>query len=296
MNHPNLNYSIELPEKVEQILGIDFWVYTHLTAQLLRTVRDAVKFTSAVSVFVAKGSAEMEVNLLDVKVNAPCLVRIKPDDVVQLKFVTDDFDASFVVMNSRVRDHLLLSLHDAGASPATHLAPVTSVAAGDVDAFVKFYDFLKSLSDDDTNPNRPQAFHHAVLAFYFNVAYRCFVASEETAVPKVSTPFRRNPLVDRFLVLVQQKFKEQRQIEFYASSLGVTSKHLSRILKQSTGFTAADWIKNYILLEAKVMLKSSTLTMGQIAAQLNFPSQSFFAKFFKNATGMTPKQYRNSPE
>lgn len=96
-------------------------------------------------------------------------------------------------------------------------------------------------------------------------------------------------------MLVQKSFKEERQIEFYASQLGVTPKHLSRILKQTTGFTAADWIKNYILLEAKVMLKSSTLTMGQISTQLNFPSQSFFAKFFKNATGLTPKQYRNTP-
>ena len=97
-------------------------------------------------------------------------------------------------------------------------------------------------------------------------------------------------------MLVQQSFKEERQIDFYATRLGVTPKHLSRMLKQSTGFTAAEWIKNYILLEAKVMLKSSTLTMGQISKQLNFPSQSFFAKFFKKATGMTPKQFRNSPE
>ena len=67
-------------------------------------------------------------------------------------------------------------------------------------------------------------------------------------------------------------------------------------LKQNTEFTAADWIRNYILLEAKVMLKSSALNMGQISSHLNFPSQSFFAKFFKNATGMTPKQYRNTPE
>ena len=44
------------------------------------------------------------------------------------------------------------------------------------------------------------------------------------------------------------------------------------------------------------MLKSSALNMGQISSHLNFPSQSFFAKFFKNATGMTPKQYRNTPE
>lgn len=296
MVHPTLTYSIELPEKVEEILEIDYWVYTHLSAHLLRPMKEAVKFTSTVSVFVSKGSAEMEVNLLNVKVHAPCVVRIKPGEVVQLKYVTDDFDASFLVLNNRVRDHLLLALHDAGASPVTRLDPVAPVAAEDVEAFHEFYSDLKNLSKEEQNPYKMQAMYHTVLAFYFRTGYRCFLAQTSDSASTVQAPFRRNPLIDRFLVLVQQNFKEQRQIEFYASHLGVTPKHLSRILKQSTGFTAADWIKNYILLEAKVMLKSSTLTMGQISLQLNFPSQSFFAKFFKNATGLTPKQYRNSPE
>ena len=170
---------------------------------------------------------------------------------------------------------------------------MVNVPAALVPAFCNFYASLEKLNADEDHPYRLQAFHHAILAFYFYTAHECY----DYRTGEVPRPahFRRNPLVDRFLVLVQKSFKEERQIEFYASQLGVTPKHLSRILKQTTGFTAADWIKNYILLEAKVMLKSSTLTMGQISTQLNFPSQSFFAKFFKNATGLTPKQYRNTP-
>lgn len=295
MSQPTLNYSIELPEKVEQILEIDYWVYTHLTAEMLRPVKEAVKFTSMVSVFVSRGAAEMEVNLLNVKVNAPCVVRIRPGEVVQLKYVTDDFDASFLVLSGRVHDHLLLSLHDAGVSAAARVASVAAVSANDVEAYHELYADLKSLMEETENPYRLQAMVHRVLGFYFRTGYRCFQEQRE-AGSAMQTSFRRNPLVDRFLLLVQQSFKSERMIEYYASQLGVTPKHLSRVLKQSTGFTAADWIKNYILLEAKVMLKSSNLTMGQISQQLNFPSQSFFAKFFKNCTGMTPKQYRNSPE
>ncbi len=293
MNHPTLTYSIELPKDVEQILEVDFWVYTHLTAQLLQPVTEAVKFTSPVSVFIEKGTVEAEVNLLNIKAVAPCIVHIKPGDVVQLHRVSEDFDASFLVMSIKVRDLLLLSLHDAGASPAARLDPVVNVPAALVPAFCNFYASLEKLNADEDHPYRLQAFHHAILAFYFYTAHECY----DYRTGEVPRPahFRRNPLVDRFLVLVQKSFREERQIEFYASQLGVTPKHLSRILKQTTGFTAADWIKNYILLEAKVMLKSSTLTMGQISTQLNFPSQSFFAKFFKNATGLTPKQYRNTP-
>lgn len=293
MNHNTLTYSIELPKKIEQILEVDFWVYTYLNSQLLRPVTEAVKFTNAVSVYVRKGSAEAEVNLLNVKVNSPCVVHIKPGDVMRLRRITDDFDASFVVMSSKVHDNLLLALHDAGASPVTHLYPVTPIPAACAQSFTHFYEYLERISSDENNPYRLQVFYHATLAFYFSIAHLVYREEDQQLL---RSTYRRNPLVDRFLVLVQQNFKEQRQIDFYARQLGVTPKHLSRILKQSTGFTAADWIRNYILLEAKVMLKSSELSMGQISSQLNFPSQSFFAKFFKNATGMTPKQFRNTAE
>lgn len=292
MNQNTLTYNIELPKEVDQILNVDFWVYTSVNSQLLRPVTEAVKFTSAVSVYVRNGSAEVEINLLNVKINSPCIVTIKPSDVIRLRYVSNDFDASFVVMSPKVHDSLLLSLHDAGVSPVTHLNPATHIPSDCVEAFNRFYEYLERINSDDKNIHRLQAFYHATLAFYFNIAYMCYSSEQSRQLMQPST-YQHNPLVDRFLVLVQQKFKEQRQIDFYANQLGITSKHLSRILKQSTGFTAADWIKNYLLLEAKVMLKSSTLNMSQISTLLNFPSQSFFAKFFKKATGMTPKQYRN---
>ena len=58
--------------------------------------------------------------------------------------------------------------------------------------------------------------------------------------------------------------------------------------------TAVDWIERFVILEAKVLLKSSNLNIQQIADELNFPSQSFFGKYFKKLTGMSPKEFRNS--
>lgn len=292
MKQPTLTYSIELPQKVEQILEDDWWVFTHLKSDLLSSVKEAVKFTSCVSVFIEHGTAEFEVNLLNVRIQAPCVVHIKPEQVLQLKKISPDFDASFIVLNERSRNSLLLSLHDAGVSVITRLEPVVPVHQTDVEAFVEFYRSLAQIQQQESNPYRTQAFHHSVLSFFFRVAYRCS-RKDKSEIWEMATSFKGNTLVDRFLVMAQQHFKEERQIKYYADKLGVTAKHLSRLLKKHTGCTANEWMRNYILLEAKVMLKSSTLTMGQIAQQLNFPSQSFFAKYFKNATGYTPKQFRN---
>ena len=61
-------------------------------------------------------------------------------------------------------------------------------------------------------------------------------------------------------------------------------------MKNLTGFTAVEWIERYVVLEAKVMLKASNLNIQQISDELNFPSQSFFGKYFKKNVGMSPKR------
>ena len=83
-------------------------------------------------------------------------------------------------------------------------------------------------------------------------------------------------------------------MEYYAKSLCLSAGHLSRIVKKQSGKTVGEWIKEYIILEAKALLKSSTDAVYQISDALNFPNTSFFCRYFKEKTGMTPIQYRNS--
>ena len=61
-----------------------------------------------------------------------------------------------------------------------------------------------------------------------------------------------------------------------------------------TGISAVAWIERHVVLEAQVMLRSSNLNIQQISDELHFKSQSFFGKYFKKATGLSPKQFRNS--
>ncbi len=107
-------------------------------------------------------------------------------------------------------------------------------------------------------------------------------------------PIGHNRVPERFLNLVQKHFKKERFLKFYAEKLDLTPKHLSRTMKNLTGFTAVEWIERYVVLEAKVMLKASNLNIQQISDELNFPSQSFFGKYFKKNVGMSPKEFRNS--
>ena len=98
--------------------------------------------------------------------------------------------------------------------------------------------------------------------------------------------------MEDFLQLVQKHYKQERMIRFYAEKLFVTPKYLSVVVKNASGKTAGQWIDDYVVLEAKALLKSTDMTVLQISDEMNFPSQSFFGKFFKREVGVSPKQYR----
>ena len=72
----------------------------------------------------------------------------------------------------------------------------------------------------------------------------------------------------------------------------LTPKYLTTIIRKTTGRTASEWIDDYVVLEAKNLLKYSTMSIQEVAYSLNFPNQSFFGKYFKEHTGLTPTAYR----
>jgi AraC-like DNA-binding protein len=80
---------------------------------------------------------------------------------------------------------------------------------------------------------------------------------------------------------LSKSYKISRSVTFYAEKLNLDSKHFSNSIKEATGRLASEWIETYIVLEAKVMLRSTEKTIQQISDELNFANQSFFGKYFR---------------
>jgi len=73
----------------------------------------------------------------------------------------------------------------------------------------------------------------------------------------------------------------------------LSPKYVSRMIKEYSGRKAIDWICEYVVAEACIMLQHTDLTVQEIAYRLNFPTQSAFGKYFKEGMGMSPKRYRS---
>lgn len=98
----------------------------------------------------------------------------------------------------------------------------------------------------------------------------------------------------KFMIMLSEHYKQERSVSFYAEKLHLSPKYFTTLIKKTSGQTAAEWINQYVILEAKNLLKYSTMNVQEIAYHLNFPNQSFFGKYFKHHTGMTPSEYKKS--
>lgn len=102
----------------------------------------------------------------------------------------------------------------------------------------------------------------------------------------------RDSLIHRFKKSVKLNFKSIHSISSYADLLHVSPNHLNKYVKLKTGKTASHFLKEHLLLEAKVLLYQSNLTIKEISNELGFNDLSYFGRFFKNNTGYTPSEFR----
>ncbi len=104
----------------------------------------------------------------------------------------------------------------------------------------------------------------------------------------------RTAYVHDFIKLVHVYYAKERSVAFYADKLFISPKYLSLLVKDATGKSAARWIDEFVLMEAKNMLRFSGKNVQQVAYSLNFSNQSSFGKYFKHLTGMSPTEYQKS--
>ncbi|MDH6305685.1 AraC family transcriptional activator of pobA [Parabacteroides sp. PF5-5] len=104
---------------------------------------------------------------------------------------------------------------------------------------------------------------------------------------------RKSTLFIRFQHLIASHYHTHRNVEFYAEQLFITPRYLSAITKDISGMTAAECIIRVVIINARLLLSTTKLTIQQISDQLNFPNPSFFSQYFKKNTGMTPKEFRD---
>lgn len=256
--------------------------------EILKGIRFPHKIERVTQVVITAGSISCLVDFRHYSLQAPAMAIFLPDQVVESIEVDEEFRGFGMVVSASFTDSLNLpvSLQERLFIKNKQFHAISNE---ELKAYLSCFDQVSSVMKQEENPYREEIIKHLFSAYYYGLGY--YVHSQQ-AEHVAMTP--QQELCERFIGMVSENFKTQRDIGFYADRLCVTNKYLSTLLKQHTGMTALEWIERHVVLYAKSCLSSTTMSVQQISDDLYFPSQSVFGKYFKRVEGLSPKAYRQS--
>ena len=237
--------------------------------------------------FVKQGSAKILINLIEYTIWEKHFSVITPNSIVQIIEISPDFDMQMMAMN---QDFLPISGKEDFFSYLLHHQKNILLLLSPQEVLQTEYYFTLMWNILQEPTFRREAIRHLLASLLYYIEY---IAQSNMLMNPVRLT-RQEDIFQRFISLVNACSKKERNVNFYADKLCLTPRYLNTVVRQASQQTVMDWINQSIILEAKVLLKHSNLLVYQISDELNFPNPSFFCKFFKRMTGMTPQEYQKS--
>lgn len=240
---------------------------------------------------VRKGSLNILLNLISFTITKNEIIALTPQTVFHLQEYSEDlevvalsFSTDFIFKNT----YKILEIDSFNFLVNYHI-PKLKLTSKDVKLFVELFQLIK-----EKNSNKSLLKEEIIVNTFGLIMY--YYASEfKKAYPTFEVKNTRyEELTFRFLKLLNENFRQERTVQFYADILCVTPGHLSKILKEVSGKTTSQLINEIVVMEAKILLENPKLTISQVAQELQFSDQSFFGKFFKKNTGISPLSYKKS--
>lgn len=235
------------------------------------------------------GVGKLTVDLNEYEIRKNSLIVLQPRNYIQLGYFSEEFQANCIACSLHIIEDVLLRLTD--ILPIllhSQLSPVSNLCENDAQSLEMMFGFLAAKLRGPKTPLLKKKLLCGLQAVLFEIMDIQLGQHNGTEIKKT----RKEELLASFIIAVSREFMVHREVSYYADKLCISTKHLSTTVKEASGRTPGEWIENYVVMEAKILLRSSNLTIQEISRKLNFPSQSFFGKYFRNITGISPTAYR----
>lgn len=234
-----------------------------------------------------KGYVDVRINMIEHRVDAGSVVFVGRYVVTEITEVGDDIQAFVLSMSDE-----LLRLASWNVMPKAFdgrlqnfVLPLTSQEMDYLDKLhLIIYNSLKEQASSS------QVVLQLVGAIMTHISYLW----EKSEITQERSKSREQQLFTEFIRLVGQYAAERHSLDFYASHLCVTPRYMSTIVSNVSGKSAKHWIDEAMVNAIKVQLRYTDKQVAEIAYDMNFPNPSFFCKYFRRLTGMTPMDYRLS--
>lgn len=242
-------------------------------------------------IFCRKGTALIEIDLIPYEIVTNTQLIIIAGSIVHNISNSDDFRISYIIFKHEVYDEATAQLEP---SFTFFLKEYPCVQLGEkiINKMNYLVEAMEDFYNEKTNCFRVKIFKNNIQSFLLDVYDKTRTLFK---IDKSEEVGRREELFIKFIHLIHNFCPKEREVGFYADKLHITSRYLSSITQNVADKSAKYIIDKHAIQRIKIMLKYSNMSIQDISYELNFPDQSFFARYFKKHTGMTPLEYRAKP-
>lgn len=252
----------------------------------------ACRCESGAILFCRSGSATASVNQYKGAMQRNTLVFLLPGSVLMLTDRTEDFRVTYCAFSRDLFAEAGFRLEPAFFQ-ALRERPIVYPPARIVDGAVTWFQMAAYTYRDRGNMFRntiiKNRLQNVLLEIYDKLKR---FGAKQHRTPDTTT--RQTELFHRFVGLVHEYASEQREVAFYADKLCISTRYLSTIVRSVAHTSAKAFIDHAVMLEIKMLLQSTDLSVQEIAYRLHFPDQSYLGRYFKKHSGEAPTEYRNT--
>ena len=266
----------------------DDLVITTLTADKNTTSEYPTTIDGFTAIIMMAGEATVSIDMQNYHVRPNMIVFFSPDSIIRTVKCSSNAAAYLLAFSKSFVNEIQIDL---STSLPVYMrfgkAPLLEVQQQDVDEIRQLFHLIKTMLRSDK-----ERYRHEIIRTLFTTAFYLITEINLREQPEEQRQGRCEVLFNEFMSLLQQHNKRERNVSFYAKQMNITPKYLSSVVKEVSGKTAARWIDESVILEAKALLKYSGMSIQEISYHLNFSTQSFFGKYFKQHTGTSPSRYK----
>lgn len=239
-------------------------------------------------VLTQSGSCTYRINGKDVSVSASEMLLLSPEHMTGILRFTPDFKGLHLMVERRSYEHI------ASLDGLTLLSTIAHYPKMTITAEL-YEDLTQVLTQIQTLLHRSYRNIDLIISRLVKIAQ---IFAEEALQNQQTTELvassHKESLFRKFVGLAVCHFREEHQIDFYASRLYITTTYLSRIVREISSNTVNGFISELLYNECCHYLKTTDMQISEIAEALNFATQSSLGKFFKRHSGMSPYAYRSA--
>lgn len=248
-------------------------------------------------VLCTAGEADIVINEQNFRLTRGSIFIVTPLVQVYGFTCSDDFQSISFVNELKVFYPIFKLIADTGIPLKVRESPCWQLTEDDIQYIVnqdkRIRQKLSRLGEDILSDERTLLSHQINLIRHETMLE--VVGDHIKGYPaQVDSINKQEVIAYRFILALHENYSHERSVSWYASEANLSPGHFTTLIKAATGRTPSEWIATVTTTYAKLLLEKRDMSIKQIAAELNFPEQFTFRKYFKQHTGTSPKEYRNS--